>query len=241
MQKKRFVKKRKGFRRRKNVKKTHKTSGININNSQSMSLGGKTPFPAKYICKHHYRESLTLTAGAVGVFGTETGYSLNDVFDPRFSAGGHQPYGRDTMATIYGRYKVLGCKVKIVFTDPSADGVVCGVAATTTSDGFSLTGNSYEIGTEKPNVWSAPVNNTGVQTVTFEKYFDIAKFLGMTKSQYRNDMFHLGSSAGTTPASLALIRVANLDLRAAGAPTVLATVDLDYYVQWYDRLTLGQS
>ena len=42
---------------------------------------------------------------------------------------GHQPYGHDTIATMYNRYKVLGCRVQLVFTTPGgANDMICCMA-----------------------------------------------------------------------------------------------------------------
>lgn len=51
----------------------------------------------------------------------------NDLFDPEFAVGGHQPRGFDEMMEVYGKYTVMGSKVSATFmyegyTGPSETG-----------------------------------------------------------------------------------------------------------------------
>lgn len=61
-------------------------------------------------CKEGY---LASTGGAFNHFVM----SMNDIFDPEFAVGGHQPMGFDQMAAMYNRYLVLGSKITVSFYD----------------------------------------------------------------------------------------------------------------------------
>ena len=74
-----------------------------------------------------------------GLLGTQQAYLMNSIYDTWAGTGGHQPYGHDTLATMYNRYKVLGCRVQLVFTTPgAANDMICVMApSSNTSSGMT--------------------------------------------------------------------------------------------------------
>ena len=75
------------------------------------------PIPPRAIVKMRYAE-------VVGTNGINIDYlwNLNSTYDPNRSGTRHQPYGRDTYATLYGRYRVYAVSYNIVFATTSGHG-----------------------------------------------------------------------------------------------------------------------
>lgn len=71
------------------------------------SYGGSynDPFPAVFKAKLRYAEFPTITAQPAGVAGVYK-FRANSVQDPNYTGTGHQPYGHDTLATLYNHYVV---------------------------------------------------------------------------------------------------------------------------------------
>lgn len=67
------------------------------------------PIPQRYITKMKYSEQVSTDAAGRYMF------NLNSIFDPNRTGTltGHQPYGFDTLATLYNRYRVISCGYRI--------------------------------------------------------------------------------------------------------------------------------
>lgn len=71
------------------------------------------PFPAPMAtAKLRYCDTMNFTQVAAGVL-VSTAWKANGLFDPYAPLGGHQPYGFDTLASLYGNYQVLSSKCKV--------------------------------------------------------------------------------------------------------------------------------
>lgn len=91
--------------------------------SQSSYLNIWDPFPAKQMARMRYSTDVTITPGT-GSAGVHT-FAANGLFDPDITGTGHQPYGYDTYATLFFRYKVL--KATIVVRPTSNTNCIYGV------------------------------------------------------------------------------------------------------------------
>ncbi len=203
----------------------------------------KDPFPKIYRTQMYYTETITKTAGALGIFGTEAAYRANSTFAPQIAGGGvsHQPYGRDQLALLYLRYKVSGVRLQIQFSNPSEDGMIVGVKYNTPLDLLSLGGLSPAVQGEKFNVWMKALNNTGSQTVNYDRYFRMEDLMGVTKLQFKADIDEYSALTGASPVDTPSLRIAVGDITGTGGGTVNCIIKLTFYTNWFSRLTLGQS
>jgi len=72
------------------------------------------PFPATMVARLTYSAIVDIDANT-----TTPGYHLfraNGIFDPDYTSTGHQPYGRDTYASIYNHYRVLKSNCSMIST-----------------------------------------------------------------------------------------------------------------------------
>ncbi len=201
------------------------------------------PFKPTMYVKQAYSELKAFTTGVAGIFGTEQVYSVNDLFDPDFSGVGHSPYGRDTLATLYRKYKVLAIKIDIMFTNPSADGLCVGMQLSPPNATAALAGQSINEAGEKQNVQLKYVNNTGRQTVQLGGYFPMHQLAQVSKLQFKANIENFAALAGASPAALFVphLRIAAADVTGTGGLTIQAVTRLTFYAKWYDRIQLSQS
>ena len=146
-----YAQKRKFIKRRKFVARNRKPGATilpgvrnraGVNNNPFVSLSNrvslKNTFPPSMRRTVKYCQIDSLTSG-LGLLGTQQAYLMNSIYDTWAGTGGHQPYGHDTLATMYNRYKVLGCRVQLVFTTPgAANDMICVMApSSNTSSGMT--------------------------------------------------------------------------------------------------------
>lgn len=86
--------------------------------------GLKDPVPPKMIVKHKY-----VCQGIVNLSASNWTQNVilraNDMFDPEYATGGHQPFYFDQMAALYNHYTVVGSKLKIKFYQDRDDAQDC--------------------------------------------------------------------------------------------------------------------
>lgn len=224
-----------------------KARTINPGKGGSGLLGAPCPFPLVWKgAKQSYSQTKSYTVGGSGVFGTENVFNLNSQFDPDSTGVGHQPYARDTFATLYSRYKVKAVTIDVMFTNPSAQAIACGVAfinPSNTGATGNLAGKSYDAVKERPLTIVKVLQDTGAQSVRIRKTFPLYKLLGVTKLQFDADIGIYDAAKGDDPQAtgLSFMRVAIADLNLGSAATCTIAVKITMHTDWYERITLGQS
>jgi hypothetical protein len=199
------------------------------------------PFPLIYPCSLRYGQAFTLTAGAAGVFGTEQVFRLNSLYDPDLTGTGHQPYGFDTLATLYFHYKVHAVTVSLRFSDPSADGIICGANFQNPGVTTTVTGVSPDVVMERPGMMIRDINNTGSQVVNFTQTFQMWQLCNVTKQQFDADTSQFESAYNTNPALTPYVRIAIAALDQSSTPTVRVQCDLAFHCHFKLRQILAQS
>lgn len=195
----------------------------------TVSTVGKStsPLPPRFIAKHKYCE--TVTTSALGQYN----FNLNSVYDPNRAGTGHQPYGFDTFATIYNRYRVISCGWRIQLNQSTSAAYVCG--AIPAND--VITFGSIDEMKEDPRCKWILQAASAVTTLKGKSY--IPSLMGRTKAQYlADDRFQ--SDVTTSPAELAILNLFTTSFNGA-AVALPITVMLEYTVEWFDPKILPQS
>lgn len=225
-------KRRAGVRRRRVARpRRHPTTLVN------RSLA---PFAQRYITKMKYAEQLNIVGPALGGL-TQYAFNLNSIFDPNRTGVGHQPYGHDTMATIYNRYRVVRCNYVISgFAIGGSTGDSYGIIAAMPSNELAaVTGGVSEV-QENPKVkFVTQAPNDGSKVLRGSVY--IPSLMGRTKAQYMaDDRFQ--ATFGSSPSELGILNVfSGLMNGASEQITCKLNVVLEYVVECFDFKQLPQS
>jgi len=101
-------------------------------------------------------------------------YRLNSVFDPDFTGVGGQPAGFDQLKALYGRYRVMACKVRISCASMTSGGSVFLAAAPV--DNNALASIAEDVASLRHAV--SQVASFGSKVAVVEKVYHIGELLG---------------------------------------------------------------
>lgn len=91
--------------RAKAIKKAIKRRKYRNFKPRILTLPGHSGFPEKMIVRLKYVDSHTLGDNTASM--ASFTYRCNSIYDPNYTAGGHQPFYHDQFAQIYQNYKVV--------------------------------------------------------------------------------------------------------------------------------------
>lgn len=190
------------------------------------------PFPQRFITKMKYCEAISITGG--GPQGYR--FRLNSTFDPNETGVGHQPYGRDTLVSIYNRYRVISCSYVISAVDSA--GQYIQVAALPANDTV-LTLSTSDMRENPRCKYMVQAPNAALKVLKGNVY--LPSLVGRSKAQYMADDRYQADS-GSNPAENAILNVFFQNM-ADGLNTlnVLFNITLEYTVEWFDVKNLAQS
>jgi len=219
----------KSYRKRRMARKG-KSKGYKTNNN----LRSLNPIAQRYICKMKYGEVISSALGG-GTYGNAT-INLNSIFDPNRGGIGHQPYGHDTLATLYNRYRVISCSYRI--SAVASDNSNLQVAVIPTNELIAPTSIS-EV-RENPRAKYVLQGNGAPLRMIQGKVF-IPSLVGRTKSQYMADDRYQ-ATFGTSPNEAAILTMFAGPANEVGALiSVYFNVELEYTVECFDIKHLTQS
>lgn len=219
----------KGYRRRRAYRKRRGATTM---------VSSLAPIADRYVTKLRYVEGNSLTYTASTEYNSYQ-YRLNSIYDPNYTGVGHQPLGHDELATLYNRYRVVGCSYKVVMTNRS-----------TTYEGevsVQLRPNMI-LSTLFSTVQEGPYSqtrtlcnaNAGGSVCTIRGYIPISKIRGVVKNVVKSDdtyQAQFGANPSITPALNIYVRNQNTTANCDFAWRIYLT----YHVICYDRKDLGQS
>lgn len=219
------------FRSKKMARKGRKT--VNVNRALQ-------PFAQRYISKMKYSEQLTQVGPGLGGL-TQFTMNLNSIFDPNRTGLGHQPYGHDSLAAIYNRYRVIKCNYVIsALSTGGTSGDAYGIiAALPANEVATILGGVAEV-QENPRcryITQAP--NAALKVL--KGTVDIASLVGRTKGQYLSDDRYQ-ATYGSSPNELAILNIfTGLLNGAAETVTTKLNIVLEFTVESFDVKNLVQS
>lgn len=163
--------------------------------------------------------------------------NLNSIHDPNRSGIGHQPYGHDTLATLYGRYRVIACSY--VISAYSANGATIQLAALPANEEYA--GISISDYRENPRC-KFLVQTPGAPLKVLKGKVYLPSLVGRTKQQYMADDRYQ-AQFGSNPQELAVLNVNSQQFDEASVASTQVTyqVTLKYTVECFDLKNLGQS
>lgn len=237
-----------GYKARKphNKKKTYSTYKARPKRT-SKALGpfrafvANDPFRPRMNVKLTYTQNFVLTTGTAGVFGSSQEFSLNSVYDPDITGTGHQPYGYDSMSSLYKRYKVNGCLMKCTFEDPSDESATLGIMVKSPSQSDSISSLTIQQAKERPMCVTRTLMNSGKQQTRINSYFPMATVFGWTKEQFHGDMENTTAAVSGSPGSQPKIEFAVAQTRGVSGYSAVVELKLIYFVTFYERIIQSTS
>lgn len=160
----------------------------------------------------------------------------NGLFDPDFAAGGQQPMGFDQWAAFYKRYRVTACKVTVQGQADAAETSGIGISALTTSSALINLDQLHEAQYNKHLVIGQDGAQGGRNKLSM--YMPTAIIRGGPHDIVQYDD-QLSSLTSTNPGQEWFFHVYGFGQGVNFASNM--TIELVYYVEFYDRTTLTRS
>lgn len=148
-----------------------------------------SPFPDSITVALPYCAQLNFSTSAAAVL-TNQSWSMNSVFDPDYTGGGHQPQGFDEYSALYDSYRVnyVDVEIQAVLDYDATETVMWAVnvhQGTTSVTDFDAAGENLEseVGILQFSGYAAKNNNNMV----FKKRVYPNKIMGLNWNQYLTD------------------------------------------------------
>lgn len=216
------------------------------------------------IMRMPYTDTITLSTDATHSAGSNynsTIYALNSICLPRIvpaqAAGNYLPQGFNAIENKFYRYKVLGAKVKLTFSDPTKD-LRVGCMFTASDDAQVFAGTYVSQMEMKLGTKFIDISAQGDRGRTFSTYVSIPRLDGIDKGQFHNALERYSglvtssvSTANTLensgnvsvlPMKKPKFHLCVSDVDAGTAvESVNVKVDITYYVMLYGKMALTVS
>lgn len=187
------------------------------------------PIAPRTITKLRYMASFSS-----GLVYHDSQFRLNSTYDPDFTGGGHQPYGRDTYASIYAKYRVFACSYRIRASTDSPQAVTMTIVPNNSSTPYS---NAF-LAAESPRAQTHLIGYGNPRTLRGKIY--LPALTGVSPSTYKGDSRY-AADIGANPSEDMLLHIVTSDMSGATTNKVQYQVELLYHVEFYDPYELAQS
>lgn len=208
-----------------------------------MKMWNVNAFPSQYPVHVRYVSTPgILQSGIAGVVGPASSFNLNSLFAPETS-GGHQPYFRDSLASIYGYYKITHCTVKVTaryVLNPTFS--LCTSVRSSTDRADVISGKTFSVATEQPGtsfVHGSTAGNTGCSLDLGT--LSIQNIEGCTKVMYDADTDGYNAAVGATPSKAPILEVGVASLDGNSGNTGYCYIELVMHGFFYGRLVVPPS
>lgn len=161
----------------------------------------------------------------------------NSCFDPDFTGVGAQPMGFDQYGALFRRYRVLGSKVKVMFSLGGSLNKTAGFVVPL--DTTAVVGSGISDNTEHQFTKTISIEQN--QHNTINHYMSTAKLRGVLTDDVRSDSDY-SAPIGGNPSLQWYWHVGAYDMNGAGGGIDSSLqVEITYYVEFFNRETLPTS
>lgn len=201
-------------------------------------------YPDKLVTSLRYVDTFNLT-GAAGAIGANV-FRMNSLFDPDFTGLGHQPYFYDQLCGAtgnapYNKYRVIGSKMTVRFAISNAPSlaaanvgpVVVGITTNTSGGLYASSVSALMESTNTPYTIledKSGGNNVKTLSVTFVPSRDLGMDVG-------DDTLAAGYSGNPSSTFYGI----PWKVDTTGNATVIAFVEIDFRVEFFNRNEVAQS
>lgn len=172
-------------------------------------------------------------------------YRFNSLYDPDLSGVGHQPRYFDQLCAsngIYSRYRVLGAKAKITFTEqtPSVAGSAnigpTLVWAETSNNSAIVYGGASDVMEGSGAKWNVIQDKFGGNNMkTLTQTFSLERDCGVNATDDTASALY-----NNNPGNTVFLHFGKIDL-GSNASTVTVFVQVEYFVEFYSRNEIANS
>lgn len=192
-------------------------------------LSSLNPIPGRQIVKMKYAEAFVTNVSTAYNYA----YNLNSIFDPNRTGTGHQPYGHDTLAVLYNRYRVISCSY-VVQAYSGAYPIRYGVLP---ANEVKSVGTIAEMVENPRSQYRLQIPGGSTTMLTGKVY--LPALMGRTRAQYMADDRYQ-STFGSSPSELGILNLCALANAEVGTD-VNWSITLEYTVEVFDNNPLAQS
>lgn len=194
--------------------------------------------PRILVTKFTYSDVQTLSTNALQTVsaGGSIPYRINTPYDPYYLAGGSSAQGWGIATSYYGNYIVTGAKINVTFSDPSADGMWCGIRFRQALNNDPI-GESLLTLKNTQQTFCKAINNSGDQVQSFD--FFVRPWVLGSKDR-KSYMYEDDNAAATNaiPANDLYVFDAFVMNQNASAQTIQCIVTIKYIVKLYNRVAI---
>lgn len=207
-----------------------------------VSHGVISLYPSRKNLTFEWSKIADITTGTTqDAFGTAIQLYLNSM-TPLITSPGYRVQGYNQVKDIYNKYKVFACKVKIVISNPTGDGLYAGFRIHNSNDADGIFGENPGTADMKKWTWVKPFNSEA-NTITYERYLNIGAIEGLTKSQFSNEVDKYSGNylTATAPTNKPYVEASICNPNNATSFSAQVQVNMTFYTHIYDRQTLSNS
>lgn len=193
----------------------------------------RMPVSERYFTRLRYSEGISFTIPAALSL---TAYIFqSSVYDPDFTSTGHQPLWRDTLATMYNRYRVFGIKYRVEFRNTNVQQMTYVYIKHSDNSTTETNPNTLR---ERGEGQAKNLDSLYGRANVLSGYLSVAKCHGLSKREFYDDDGFI-AAIGANPAKMAYLQLYATTFNTSCI--VNAVCDLEYYVEFMDRVDIAGS
>ncbi len=206
------------------------------------SMSKTVPFPARMDCKLNYCLVNNIVAGngTQYLLGTPFSMALNDLT----TTNGHQPYGYDTLASVYSNFRVTHVDVEVqLMADLTGTSDMVGALVAVLPNGatYPASGDALDRWAEVPGVWTKVLGVAGAaSTVTLRQRIPIAAIEGLNPAQLEASPNYASFSGAAVPYSPEII-IAGSNEKSTSMRGLTMKISCVFTCTFWQRKQLPQS
>jgi len=164
-------------------------------------------------------------------------FRLNSLFDPDRTGTGHQPYGRDTLAALYNRYRVYktGWRVEMPSNSQTFSAVVVPSNGTFTATTLA----DFTLAIELPYSKYQAIGAAGAPPGVFESSINLAQLGGVPRVEFDSDD-RFAANFSSNPTEVQDLEIIYYNPNGSTLTTQL-NIELWFKADAYDLINQAQS
>lgn len=193
-----------------------------------------SPVSRRLLVKLKYYENISISISSGGADFIYA-FRMNSITDPNFTGGGHRVYGYDSLALLYGRYRVFKCSWSISIPGPQTRAII-----TVVPQNGATIGTLQKEFAEYPYAISKMASYETRSSIEFLGSSFLPKLAGVSYEEYAADNDYYSAAFGSSPNEPMLL-IITVENPVATTFTTLAAVTLTYWTEVYSPLRQAQS